>query len=136
MIGRRYASNLLDVRTFRGPNMDTDHFFVAAKVRMRISTIALWYAEKAKPQKVANASDGSAQHSDKLREPQSSPDDIGGQWVNISHSLRASAEAVVGFERPPKWNQWHDEECRTVSEKGRPYELRQLSGYKTSPYRI
>ena len=28
------------------------------------------------------------------------------------HSLRAAA---VGFERPPKRNQWHDEECRTAS---------------------
>ena len=53
----------------------------------------------------------SAQLSDKLRQPQSSPNDIGGLRANISHSLRAAAEAVVGFERPPKRNQWHDEEC-------------------------
>ena len=44
----------------------------------------------------------SAQLSYKVRQPQSSPDDIGGLWANISHSLRAAAEAVVGFERPPK----------------------------------
>ena len=28
---------MLDVRTFRGPNMDSDHFLVAAKVQMHIS---------------------------------------------------------------------------------------------------
>ena len=53
----------------------------------------------------------SAQILDKLRQLQSSPDDIGGLWANISHPLRASAEAMVGFERPPKQNEWHEEEC-------------------------
>ena len=55
--------------------------------------------------------------SDKFRQPQSSPDEISGLWANISHSLCASVEAVVSFERPPKRNQWHDEEeeCRAAS---------------------
>ena len=56
-----------------------------------------------------------AQLSDKLRQQQSSPDDIGELGANIFHALRASAEAVVGFERLPKRNQWHDEERRVVS---------------------
>ena len=34
-----YVSNVADVRIFHGPNMVSDHFLVAAKVRMRISTI-------------------------------------------------------------------------------------------------
>ena len=38
VIDGRYASNVLDVRTFRGPNMDWDHLIDAAKMRMRIST--------------------------------------------------------------------------------------------------
>ena len=29
--------------------------------------------------------------------------------------LTCAAEAVVGFERPPKRNQWHDDECRAAS---------------------
>ena len=57
----------------------------------------------------------SAQLSDKLRQPQSSPDDIGGLWVNISYSIRASVAVVVGFERPPKRNQCLDEKCRAAS---------------------
>ena len=47
--------------------------------------------------------------SDKLSQPESSPAHIGGLWANISHSLRASVEAAIGFERPPKGNHWHDE---------------------------
>ena len=35
--------------------------------------------------------------------------------ANNSYSLRASAHVVVGFECPPKRNQWHDEESRAAS---------------------
>ena len=37
MIDGRHVSNVLDVRTFRGPSIDSDHFLVAVKVRTRIS---------------------------------------------------------------------------------------------------
>ena len=33
-----HAQNVLDVRTFRGANVDSDHFLVMAKIRSRIST--------------------------------------------------------------------------------------------------
>ena len=36
-IDARHAFDILDVRTFRGANIDSDHFLVAAKVRMRIT---------------------------------------------------------------------------------------------------
>ena len=59
----------------------------------------------------------SAQLADKLRQDQSSPNDIGGLWVNIRQSLRVSAEGFKrpGFQRPPKRNQWHDKEYRAAS---------------------
>ena len=38
VVDARHASNVLDVRTFRGANVDSDHFLVMAKIRSRIST--------------------------------------------------------------------------------------------------
>ena len=121
VIDGRHASNVLDVRTFRGPNMDSDHYLVAAKVRLRISAsrIARSSAQRKldvkKLRSQRTVESFSAQLSDKLRQSPSSHDDIGGQWANISHSLRATAETVLGFERPPKRNQWYDEECRAAT---------------------
>ena len=34
-VDARHASNILDVRTFRGANVDSDHFLVMAKIRCR-----------------------------------------------------------------------------------------------------
>ena len=38
MIEARHCSSVLDARTFRGVNFDCDHYLVAAKMRMRLST--------------------------------------------------------------------------------------------------
>ncbi|XP_050742432.1 craniofacial development protein 2-like [Drosophila biarmipes] len=37
VIDGRHASSVMDVRTFRGVNIDSDHYLVAAKIRMRPS---------------------------------------------------------------------------------------------------
>ena len=86
VIDGRYVSNVLDVRQFRGPNMDSAHFLVAAKARMRISTSRAVPQRKLDVKKLRSqrtAESFSAQLSDKLRQPQSSPDDIGGLPVRV-----------------------------------------------------
>jgi hypothetical protein len=37
LIGKRRHSNILDIRSFRGADCDTDHYLVVAKLRERIS---------------------------------------------------------------------------------------------------
>jgi len=37
LIDRRWQSSVLDVRSFRGPDFDTDHYLVIAKVRERLA---------------------------------------------------------------------------------------------------
>ena len=37
LIGRRRHSNILDVRSFRGAECDTDHYLVVAKLRERLA---------------------------------------------------------------------------------------------------
>jgi lipopolysaccharide export system protein LptC len=37
LIDRRWHSNILDVRSFRGADCDTDHYLVVAKVREKLA---------------------------------------------------------------------------------------------------
>jgi hypothetical protein len=39
MVDRRRQSSILDVRSFRGADFDTDHYLVAAELRERLSVI-------------------------------------------------------------------------------------------------
>ncbi|XP_037930779.1 uncharacterized protein LOC119665622 [Teleopsis dalmanni] len=56
-----------------------------------------------------------AQLSSRLNNQPSRSDNAGRQWGHISHSLRTTAEDVLGFQRPPRRNQWYDEECRQAT---------------------
>jgi hypothetical protein len=39
LIDSQNLSNFLDVRTYRGPNIDSDHYLVQIKIRAHISNI-------------------------------------------------------------------------------------------------
>ena len=128
VIDGRHVSSVLDVRTFRGPNIDSDHYLVAAKVRLRISasrtarssTLRKLDVKKLRSQRTAEAF--SAQLSDKHRRSLSNLSDIGRLLANISHSFRTIAETVLGFERPPQRIQWCDEGCHeTAAAKNATY---------------
>ncbi|KPU81866.1 uncharacterized protein Dana_GF27359, partial [Drosophila ananassae] len=121
VIDARHASNVLDVRSCRGPNIDSDHYLVAAKIRTRlcVAKVArrglLRKLDIGKLQSQRTRDAFSTQVTGLLSRATPTPEDISNMWALISHSLRTSAEEVIGFQRTPKRNPWYDQECRDAT---------------------
>ncbi|XP_043065425.1 uncharacterized protein LOC122320881 [Drosophila ficusphila] len=121
VIDARHASSVLDVRSCRGPNIDSDHYLVAAKIRTRLCVAKVARRGllrrldigKLQSQQIRDAF--STQVSGLLSRTTPTPEDISDQWALISHSLRTSAEEVIRFQRPPTRNPWYDQECRDAT---------------------
>ena len=126
VIDGRHVSSVLDVRSVRGANIDSDHYLVVAKFRTRIcrannargSTLRKYDISKLQSQQTVTAY--SARLSELLR--QTTGDDIRSRWNHISHSICASAQEVLGFQSRRARNQWYDDECRmATAEKDAAY---------------
>ena len=48
LIDARHVSNVMDVRTFRGANIDSDHYLQISKIRSRISNARKTYGSCAR----------------------------------------------------------------------------------------
>ncbi|XP_073832850.1 uncharacterized protein [Musca autumnalis] len=123
VIDGRHSSRVLDVRSFRGENIDSDHYLVAAKVRTRLNAANKVRADttrnldigKLQSQQIATAY--STQLAQLLNQSTPRPDNITTQWQNIAHSMQTAAKSILGFQRPPQRNSWYDQECRAATEE-------------------
>jgi hypothetical protein len=123
LIDRRWHSSILDVRSFRGADCDTDHYLVVAKVRARLS------ARKQVPQKadverfnlkrlsevevrkefqieIANRFEALKNLNDR--------EDINRAWENIKENIKVSAKQTLGLYKQKQHKPWFDEECLQV----------------------
>ncbi|XP_054086336.1 craniofacial development protein 2 isoform X1 [Zeugodacus cucurbitae] len=122
VIDGRHVSCVLDVRTLRGPNIDSDHYLVAAKILTRLcaaknarqQTQGRLDVEKLQSQQTATKystrlalllSESTHQHLG-IRE----------LWNGISNSLRTAAAETIGFRQRQKTS-WYDEECHLAAER-------------------
>ena len=118
MIDGRHASSILDVRTLRAANIDSDHFLVAAKVRTRLcayntskSVQRRLDVQKLRSQNMAESF--SIRLSELLHD--APPDrDVNTQWQHIAHFLHTTAGEKVEYRKQQK-STWFDEECNQAA---------------------
>jgi len=137
LIDRRWQSSVLDVRSFRGADCDTDHYLVIEKVRERLAV----------GKQVAQRLDRHRFNFRKLNEPEvkeqnqaeikkrfaaleNSDDDenVNRNWENIKENIRNSAKESLGLDEFQENKPWFYEECLGF--------LDQRNGLKFSGYRI
>lgn len=120
MIDGRHRWNILDVKSCRGPNIDSDHYLVRVLFRARIdarnnqrpaprrfnveklnsANTRKLYAEKMEQRILEDVTEVPAD------------DDVEELWNRIRTSVETVAEEVVGRKGPRKRNDWFDEECK------------------------
>ncbi|EJU6350860.1 endonuclease/exonuclease/phosphatase family protein, partial [Salmonella enterica] len=123
----RHGTNILDVRTMRGANIDSDHHLVQARIRCRISS----KRPTNNPQRKFNISSLNnvatrQQYEDLVTTRLNtlpSELDINKQWLRCLDVVKTAATEVLGMQKPRKPHGWRDEEYdRAVAEKDLLYQ--------------
>jgi hypothetical protein len=127
LIDRRRHSSVLDVRSFRGTDCDTDHYLVVAKVRQRLA-VSKRAAQKIDTErfnvKKLNDGDVKEQYYVTIRnkfaalENLEDSGDINRAWDNIRENIKISAQESLGFCQPKHHKPWFDEGCSKLLIKG------------------
>lgn len=122
VVDARHASNILDVRSLRGADGETDHILVRAKIRFRISsqkntkadTIIKWDINKLQNEEIQK------QYQDYVREKiVASPEEneVESRWKNIQTALTEAARNVLGHQKKRSKKNWYDDECKQLVEE-------------------
>jgi len=108
-----------DVRTMRGPNIDSDHFLVKAVIKQKLSVM---HKKKLKPALKWNKIN--LQNPSKLKEYRSllhkklvnlaPKQEIDEEWEQIKIAIVDAARELIQTRGKSPRNEWWDEECRKI----------------------
>jgi hypothetical protein len=125
LIDRRRHSSLLDVRSFRGADCDTDHYLVVAKVRERMA-VSKQAAQKIDTErfnvKKLNKRDVKEQYQVTIRnkfaalENLENSGDINRAWDSIRQNIKISAQESVGYCESKHCKPWFDKQCSKLAD--------------------
>ena len=111
----RHVSNVMDVRTFRGANIDSDHYLLITKIRCQIYNARKMYgsyARKFNSEKLKNPETSSA-YREKLNEylaKHADNDDINEAWMILKNAITQTADTVLDRMERITYKDWFDAE--------------------------
>ena len=121
LVRSRFKSALMDVRSFRGADCDSDHYLVVAKVKIRLSTpkkkvtkTMKFDIEKLKDENVRREYQIELQN----RFEMIGEEEIG--WNGIKTVVLEAAKEKIGLVKK-KRKEWYDDECQAAAENRRKY---------------
>jgi len=117
LIGRRWHSSVLDVRSFRGADCDTDHCLVIAKVRERL-TVGKQAAQRFDRQRFSlrklNEPGVREQYQIEITnrfavlENLNDDEDVNRTWENIKENIQTSVKESLGLHELKQNIPWFD----------------------------
>ncbi|XP_055382796.1 uncharacterized protein LOC129612958 [Condylostylus longicornis] len=123
LITTRRASSIIDVRSCRGANCDSDHYLVRVTVRQRISNITKqrgkkkikWNTEKLLQPTVKENYQEKIQHH-LFHNVNSQNETIENMTENIEKAIISAATEIVGKAPTQRNSEWFDSECKDAIE--------------------
>jgi hypothetical protein len=123
VINKRYASSIMDVKSCRSPNCDSDHFLVEVTLRERLSNALKNPGRKRKKwniDKLKNEEDLKL-YQQKINEKLKDTDgiqDVQIEWNKIKNVIVEATKESLGEKKGKRNEEWFDEECRmAIQEK-------------------
>ncbi|KAJ4441493.1 hypothetical protein ANN_11349 [Periplaneta americana] len=136
LIDKRRHTSIVDIRTFRGADCNSDHYLVIGELRERLSVakrveqqvnitkfnILKLKDEEAKQNYQVEISNRFAtlESSDEVEKEL----DVNSVWENIRDSIKIAAEQSIGYYETKKKKPWFDEDCCMVVERRKQAKLK------------
>ena len=122
LIDGRHLSDVIDVRTFRGPNVTRITTLVVAKIRARLSSVTNLRNPRTMRFNIQRltAEGVAAQFRRRLDErigETNGSGDVNSLWENIQETVTTTAQEVLGTTQRRQRNSWFDEECQRVTDE-------------------
>ena len=120
MIDGRHFSDILDVRTYRGANVDSDHYLVMVKMRPKLSVVnSVRYRRSPRVNLVRLKEPQVAETYAQRLEAALPEEDLPGIlledcWNRTKAAITSVAESVLGYVEPGRRNDWFDGECQAI----------------------
>ncbi|PNF33766.1 hypothetical protein B7P43_G10210 [Cryptotermes secundus] len=137
LLDRRRHSSILDVRSFRAADCDTDHYLVVAKVKERLAvskqTVHSVYMTRFNLKKL-NELEGKEQYRVEISnrfaalENLDTEVDVNTAWETIREDIKMSAKESLGYYGPKKHKPWFDEGCSKLLDQRKQAKLQWLQG--------
>ncbi|XP_072158643.1 uncharacterized protein [Bemisia tabaci] len=125
LVSSRHMSSVIDVKSCRGPNCDSDHFLVKVKVRERIANVMKGPKHEVKRWATENLSkikelqkkyvdvlnSKLTQETDGMEGRDQTPEEI---WTVTEKAILEAAKETIGEKRKTRNEEWFDEECMNI----------------------
>lgn len=123
LVSKRQATSILDVKSQRGPNCDSDHYLVSVKMKERIALVENRQGEKRKKWDIdqlkneVNRQNYQEKLNANLVNVAEEEGGIDQRWMGIRDAVLKASEDTVGERKRKRNGEWFDVECAVVIEE-------------------
>lgn len=140
LVDGRHIGNLQDVRSFRGANIDSDHFLVGSSLKYRISNY-----RKSKPVRTADRINVEETKNpekvelfkERVRADLTECDNldtnccVNAKWEQLKSAITNRAVEVFGTKKSHPSSDWFDRDCEVITDQKNAARKKMLEGHQT-----